>query len=161
MNKFFAILLTALSAITLLSINGCKKSNKTDTDYTSDFTIHAEDETFVSAEDDLVSNEVNTLVETEASFGGRADNTICDATITQSITATTRSLTITYNGQNCAGNRSRTGVVILTLPKERKWKDAGAQLSLTYQNFKITRLPIIIVLYSTEQKPLQMFQAVL
>ena len=47
---------------------------------------------------------------------------------------------LTFNGNNCNGNFTRTGVIILTLPKQKKWKDAGAQLTVTYQAMKITRI---------------------
>ena len=140
MKKNFLILVMSFSAVTLIAINGCKKSAGSEADYTADFTVQSEDQTFVSAEDDAVSNDANTLVESDVEFGGgRTENTICDATITHSTTATTKVLTVTYTGQSCAGNHTRTGMVIITLPKEKRWKDAGAQLSITYQNLKITR----------------------
>jgi hypothetical protein len=140
MKKNVLILIMAFSAITLITVNGCKKSTASEVDYTADFTVQSEDQTFVSAEDDAVSNDANTIVEADSAFSGaRTDNGVCDAVITRSSTTATKVLTITYNGQSCAGNHVRTGVVILTLPKEKRWKDAGAQLSITYQNLKITR----------------------
>lgn len=140
MRKTLIILLMAFSAVSVFTVTGCKKSGNTEPDYTNDFTAQSEDQTFVSTEDDAISNDANALIEVDSSFAGRTENTVCDATITHSSTTTTKTLTITYNGQACNGNHTRTGVVILTLPREKRWKDAGAQLSVTYQNLKITRI---------------------
>jgi hypothetical protein len=138
MKKHFLVATIAI-AITLVSVFSCKKSATTETDYTGDFTVQTQDQTFFSSEDDAVSSDANTLLATDSIFSGRVNNVICDATVERSITATTKVLTITYNGENCDGKRTRTGVVILTLPREKRWRDAGAQLSITYQNLKITR----------------------
>jgi hypothetical protein len=141
MKKNYLILVMAFSAITLFTITGCKKSAADEADYTADFTVQSEDQTFVSAEDDAVSNDANTIIEADTAFaGGRTESSVCDASITRSSTSASKILTITYYGQNCAGKHTRTGVVILTLPKEKRWKDAGAQLSITYQNLKISRV---------------------
>lgn len=51
-----------------------------------------------------------------------------------------KSVTITYNGLNCAGTRTRTGVVKATMPANVKWKDAGAVITVTITNLKITRV---------------------
>ena len=140
MKKRFVSSILAFSVLTLFTISGCKKSAESETDYTSNFSVQTDDQTFFSAEDDAVSNEVNTVLEVDSTFAGRVENTVCHTTITHSSTSTSKILTITYNGLDCSGNRNRTGVVVLTLPKEKRWKEAGAQLSITYNNFSITRV---------------------
>jgi len=49
-------------------------------------------------------------------------------------------VTLTYNGNNCAGTHSRTGNIVISMPANVRWKDAGATLTLTYTNLVITRL---------------------
>jgi hypothetical protein len=51
-----------------------------------------------------------------------------------------RTITITYNGTNCLGTRTRTGVIVVSMAQGTRWKNAGAQVNVTFQNFKITRL---------------------
>ena len=51
-----------------------------------------------------------------------------------------RTITITYNGTNCLGNRTRTGVIVISMAQNVRWKNAGAILNVTFQNFKVTRL---------------------
>ena len=140
MKKKLVLPLIALSVAALFTIGGCKKSTNNETDYSSDFTIQTDEQTFVSSEDDLASNDANAVVEEDTEFaGGRTGNPICGATITRSTTNTSKVLTIAYNGQNCNLGRLRTGEIILTMPKQNRWKDAGSQISLTYKNFKIVR----------------------
>jgi hypothetical protein len=51
-----------------------------------------------------------------------------------------RTITITYNGNNCLVNRTRTGVVKISMAQNVRWKNAGAVITVTFQNLKITRL---------------------
>jgi hypothetical protein len=48
-------------------------------------------------------------------------------------------ITITYHGTNQAGDRDRTGKIILSMAKGAKWKNAGTAVTITYQDLKITR----------------------
>jgi len=73
--------------------------------------------------------------------GGRMEGKpICDASIVVDSTSNPRTITITYDGTNCWGNRSRTGVVTLSMPANMQWKDAGATVTVTISNLKITRV---------------------
>jgi hypothetical protein len=49
-------------------------------------------------------------------------------------------ITITYDGTNCLGNRTRTGTVVISMAQGTKWKDAGAAVTVTFQDLKIKRL---------------------
>jgi hypothetical protein len=51
-----------------------------------------------------------------------------------------RKITITYNGLNCLGNRIRTGVIVISMPANVRWKDAGASITVDFQNYKVTRV---------------------
>jgi len=41
---------------------------------------------------------------------------------------------------NCFGTHTRNGVVVISMPAGQHWKDAGAALTITFQNLKIKRL---------------------
>jgi hypothetical protein len=136
-----------LSVITLsLSVffSACKKDvqSGTNTDTTSQVTTQADDQSMVSEETDAVTNDANTTLESSSSISGREDGIqlICDATVVKDTTTDPKTITITYNGTNCAGNRSRTGVVVISIPAGTHWKNAGAVVTVDYQNLKITRL---------------------
>jgi hypothetical protein len=91
---------------------------------------------------DAAANDINTVLETTAGFSGRGEDIqiICDATVAVDTLSDPRTITITFNGTNCLGNRTRTGVIIVSMAQGVRWKNAGAQLNVTFQNFKITRL---------------------
>jgi hypothetical protein len=67
-------------------------------------------------------------------------NLICDASVTIDTSASPRTITITYNGGNCNLTRTRTGVVVVSVPAGEKWTDKGATVTVSIQNLKITRL---------------------
>jgi len=51
-----------------------------------------------------------------------------------------RTITITYNGSNCFGGRTRTGVIVISMAPGVRWKNAAAVLNVSFQNLKITRV---------------------
>ena len=61
----------------------------------------------------------------------------CDATVTVDTTSALRTITITYAG-NCSGTRTRTGSVIASFSPGFKWSNAGAQITITFNNLTIT-----------------------
>jgi hypothetical protein len=91
---------------------------------------------------DAVANDADATLETTPGFNGRGAQiqTICDATIVVDTLSNPRTITITYNGTNCIGNRTRTGVVVLSMAQGVRWRNAGAVLNVNFQNLKITRL---------------------
>jgi hypothetical protein len=130
-----------LLAVTFIS---CKKEKDTNNNnIESEATTHADDEFRISNELDAVSADANLMLGSENAFSGRSEEVqslICDAIVAIDTTTDPRTITITYNGTNCLGNRTRTGVVILSMPQNVRWNDAGAVVTVTYQNLKITRL---------------------
>jgi hypothetical protein len=127
-------------AATILVVS-CKKNNDDDKDYSSESTTHSDDQNRFSGEMDAAANDINTTLETTAGFAGRGGDiqTICDATIVVDTLSNPRTITITFNGTNCLGNRTRTGVIVVSMAQGVRWKNAGAQLNVTFQNFKVTR----------------------
>ena len=123
----------------------CKKnSSEANADNNTQVTVQTDDQSRVFEETGAISNDVNLTLEASSStITGREMNTqslICDATVGVDTVSNPRKITITYNGANCLGNRSRTGVVVISIAAGVRWKNAGAAISLTYQNLKITRL---------------------
>lgn len=128
----------------LIAFTSCQKeSNPTGNDGEVEAKTHSDDESRFSSEVDAVASEASLLLQNETGFSGRGGSVqslICDATIAVDTASNPRTITITYNGTNCLGNRTRTGVVILSMPQNVRWKNAGATITVTYQNLTITRI---------------------
>ncbi len=108
----------------------------------TEFTTQADDQAFISSEVDAGANDINDAIAAAPALAGRGVNTsaICNATVLIDSVSTPRSVTITYAGNNCVGNRSRYGTIKATFASGTRWKEAGAVLSVTITNLKITRL---------------------
>jgi hypothetical protein len=134
--------LAAVIASSAFLITSCQKNSSSDsTDYTAESSTHSDDQNRVSSEIDAASNDANLVLETTAGFrGGDIQSIICDANITVDTMSNPRTITITYLGTNCLGNRTRTGVIVISMAQGVHWRNAGAQLNVSFQNFKITRL---------------------
>lgn len=140
------ILATSFSIVLL----GCKKDNaNSTTDGTTTATnvqTSSDDLTMVSNESNAVSNDAIAALNGNVTISGRtagADNinmTVCDATITYDTTSSTKTITIVYNGNNCSGNRTRTGTVTIAVPKGQHWKKAGSEVTITIDALTITRV---------------------
>ncbi|CAN5715527.1 hypothetical protein BH11BAC4_BH11BAC4_14620 [soil metagenome] len=141
MKKTLRLIMFASIAFSL-TFTSCKKSDTTTADNT-DLATHSDDQARFDNETDAVNNDANAAVENYNAFAGRPASVLtlpCDASSVLDSTATLRRITITYNGTNCAGTRIRTGVVVLTMPLGQHFRDAGAVLTTTFQNLKITRI---------------------
>jgi hypothetical protein len=130
--------LVAIAAITIgLAMTGCKKSNNTTGDDTTELKAQADDQSRVSNEMDASDNDANTAMNSSLALGGKTSTTatICDASIVLDTISDPHKATITYNGTVCAAspNRTRTGVIVVTIPANKKWKDQGAVLTVTFQ----------------------------
>ena len=135
----FAALIISISFL----FTSCKKDSGADTDYTAESSAHSDDQSRVSLEEDAVANDANAMLEVTSGFTGRGEGVqslICDATVVVDTVSNPRTITITYNGTNCLGNRTRTGVVVISMAQGVRWKNAGAVLTVAIQNLKITRL---------------------
>ena len=130
----------ALALIT--TFTACKKEAQQTEDNATEVQGHSEDQSQVSEDMDEVANDANIALESNPSFGGRLSNTnsICGATAVADTMSNPRTITITYNGNNCAGTHLRTGTVVLSMPANTRWKNAGAAITVSFQNLKIKRL---------------------
>lgn len=125
-----------------IALSSCQKDKSSDVDYTSESTTHSDDQTRFSSENDAAVNDVDLTLETTSGFS-RGDNLqtlICDATIVVDTVSNPRTITITYNGTNCLGNRTRTGVIVISMAQNVRWRNPGAAINVSFQNFKVTRL---------------------
>ena len=139
------ILLYLASALFLVAIfTACKKETGASADNTAEASMQSDDQARVSTEVDAVANDADAALETSTSFTGRYSqaqiNVICDATVVYDSVSNPRSITITYNGGNCWGSRTRSGAVVISMAQGVHWKDAGASITITFQNLKITRV---------------------
>jgi hypothetical protein len=133
----------ALIATTALLFTSCKKENSNTKDVNeAEFTQQSDDQARFTAESDEISDDINAAIESSPALQGRGTRVtaLCNATISIDSISNPRTVTITYNGLNCAGTRSRTGTVVASMPAGVKWKDAGAVLTVTITNLKITRV---------------------
>lgn len=128
----------------LICFTACKKED-TPKDQENEIATHSEDQNYVSNEMDALVNEANIALENDASFSGKMmgqqDMTnICGAVAVSDTTSNPRTITITYNGNNCFSTHHRTGTVTLSMPAGMRWKNPGAVLTITIHNLKIKRL---------------------
>jgi hypothetical protein len=137
--KFLSLQLFIFSLIFIFT--ACKKESSS-ADYTAELSAQSDDQSEFSSETDAVANDADVALETNSFFAARTDRTqtlICDASIAVDTVTNPRTITITYNGTNCIGNRTRTGTVVISMAAGVHWKDAGAAITVAYQNLKITR----------------------
>jgi hypothetical protein len=124
----------------------CKKEKDStpETDYTTETSVHSDDQSRFSGEIDAVANDADLALEVSSGFAGRMTtenlNIICDADVVIDTVSNPRTITITYNGTNCQGSRTRTGVVIVSMNPATRWRNAGAVLNVTFQNLRVTRV---------------------
>ncbi|MGB3153814.1 MAG: hypothetical protein WBB06_04395 [Chitinophagaceae bacterium] len=126
-----------------LSFTSCQKDSATSTDYSAESSTHSDDQSRFSGEVDAVANDADITLESTPGFAGRGEQVqslICDATVVVDTLSNPRTVTITYNGTNCLGTRTRTGVIVISMAQNVRWKNAGAVINLSFQNFKVTRL---------------------
>ena len=149
-NFFLSLIAVALIA------TGCKKNEETITASNSDEEtaqqmVNANDESRVAEENDQIIDEINQVSVNNSRFCGPHIHPIlsghlpCNTTIDSSMASQGR-ITITFNGNNCFGNRMRSGSITLQLPYDgatntvTPWSDAGCMLTVTFNAVAITRL---------------------
>jgi hypothetical protein len=139
----------------------CKKSSNdtSSTPSNADLQTQSDDESRVSQETDASFTDVNTVMTSQATVTGSSESGtirygttvegnnqdtvksyICDAVVTIDTVDNPRTLTITYNGNNCQLTRTRTGSITISMDKGVKWINQGAVVTVKFNNLKITRL---------------------
>src|SRR5215467_6000372 len=140
-TKILVLSATVLFVIAIFS--ACKKDNSSSsTNNTDEASIQSDDQARFSNATDATANDADAALELSPSFSGRLDRsqvTFCNAAAVYDSVSNPRTITITYNGADCFGSTTRTGVVVLSMAQGVHWKNAGAAITITYQNLKITR----------------------
>jgi hypothetical protein len=162
-HVLLATVITASGLIVACSKNNSAGSSNTSSGTTTaDVQTESNDVTQVSNEMDATNNDVNNSLNASTTFSGASYNggatdgrgtvveggggslildlSICDATVTTDTADGLRQIIITYNGTNCWGNRTRTGVIVISIPVGVRWRDSGAVVTVSIQNLKITRI---------------------
>ena len=139
--------LSAFAFSLAIIFTACKKESSTpqQTDVATEVQGHADDQNQISGGLDDVANDADVALESSANFSGRFQQgadvaSVCGATTVVDTASNPHTITITYNGNNCQGTAYRTGTVIISMPKDSKWKNAGATITVSIQNLKIKRL---------------------
>lgn len=121
--------------------SACQKNPANDTDYSNESSIHSDDQSRFSGEMDAVSDDADAALDATPGFSGRGEQIqLCNATVVVDTMSNPRTITITYNGLNCQGNRIRTGVVVISMAQGIRWVNAGAVVNVNIQNLRITRV---------------------
>ncbi|MDI9320792.1 MAG: hypothetical protein QM530_10035 [Phycisphaerales bacterium] len=139
-KQIVRLLLLALSCSAVFG--SCKKDSKTDWVTDTEISTQSDDEHSFSNHVDAIANDVNTGIEAIGSLvTGKITSTLCDATVVFDSTATSRRITITYDGTTtCHPNFTRSGKVIMTIPFSVRWKDSAAVVTIAYDGVKIIRV---------------------
>jgi hypothetical protein len=134
--------LPVLALICFSLFQSCQKTAEvedTSRETETELVANSDDQALVSGEIEAITNELNVPLDKELT-GEAQESLICSASLTYENSGGFKKVTINYNGVDCAGFRTRSGVVIISMPSGIQWKDVGAQLTVTYQNIKISRL---------------------
>ena len=145
-TKIVLVLATALFFVAIFT--ACKKeNNNSKVDDSTEVAVQSDDQSRFSTEMDAVATDADASIENSTGFTGRFSqgqstllDPVCDASVVYDIVSDPRTITITYNGGNCWGARTRTGKVIISMAQAVHWKDQVASLTLTFQDLKITRV---------------------
>jgi hypothetical protein len=158
LSKLFII--TAFTGV----LFSCKKSSSvgsSSTETSTQVATSSDDMSRTSTESDAAFDDVNTAMSAQTSVTGanmtpalhsgiqtlggpgNADTVetgICDAVVTVDTVDNPRTITITYNGNNCALDRTRKGSVVISFVAGTIWRNAGAVVTVNFNNLAITRL---------------------
>jgi hypothetical protein len=150
LQKITSIALIAMIAIGLSTLTSCKKNALT-TETTADSTqAQTDDEVMLSnAMDDGSNDGTASLESSGGSFASRpatapVNDTFplpCHAFWTYDTAAVSGmdSIIITYTGNDCNFGYSRSGKIVLSFAPGFHWQSANAVLTITYENFTVTR----------------------
>lgn len=142
--------LVTMASLTLLAFfTSCKKetaaSTDTDAQTATEITAHSEDYNDVSNSINDADNDINLALEASASISGKMSGSLglngaCNTTLAVDSAANPKTATITYNGNNCIGTYFRSGSIKITAPADMRWRNAGAAVTVQFQDIKFKRL---------------------
>ena len=129
-----------------LVITGCKKKDDIATSSPTPGVTSAQQTQKVSDQNNF-ENECNRAMDdaTDAMQNcskTRSTQSLCNVTVDTTL-ASQGKITLIYSGNDCSNTVSRTGSIVIQLPYNGSvttWTTAGAVASLTFVNYKVTRL---------------------
>jgi hypothetical protein len=138
-RKYLYLFTIALFTSIFFIVNGCKKdstedkNNTTTADDKTVITEHNNDENDVMTANEDVDADINNIFS-----ANKSGINICDATIDNKFIQS-KTITINFNGKTNCHNplKVRTGKIIVQLTNKNHWYEAGAVLTITFNNFKI------------------------
>jgi hypothetical protein len=140
MKKTFVKLSIIALSFGLLFTACSKKKDSTNPDDSNQQATTAADQSDVTTESDQSVNDANTVI------GGSASNERTDGNLAIVIGASIDTTNwnsgkyiITYNGNNLNDTKKRTGTITIQRTVA-KWSVPGSVLTITYNNYKVTKL---------------------
>jgi len=139
----------------------CNKNNNNSNSGQSsaELQTQSDDQTQVTNETDGIADDVNATLSGQSGVtgssvtpgyshgiavqGGNHDTVaslICDAVVIRDTVSNPHTLTISYNGSNCTGTRTRKGTVVVSWGAATHWRDQGATVTVSINNLKVTRV---------------------
>ena len=142
MKKKLSILLFTVMCISL--VTSCKKKEDENESLDPNVQQFNDDSNRYKAESDQADNDINAQLQEIPGFGRVAQSLsspLCGATIDTS-QLSQKIVFFNFDGQTpCfSPSRTRAGQIKAQLTSGNSWADAGSMLTITYINFKITRL---------------------
>ncbi|MEY3344053.1 MAG: hypothetical protein RL090_1737 [Bacteroidota bacterium] len=137
--------LLSLIAVSLMAFSSCRKSDDLPTDLDGNFIQHNADRSFQQDESDQADADINDALKDIPGFGKTAGvsstGPLCGVTIDSSQLAQ-KILFFNFDGVTpCfSPSRTRSGQIKVQLTSGNNWSDINSVLTLTYINFKVTRL---------------------
>ena len=140
-------ILSVFALATIMGISSCKKDESPEQepdqpDVATQIAVHSNDQNRVSSDMDMVVNDIIEKLEETSSFSGKQSGptSICNALAVADTANSIWKITINYTGNNCANTHHRSGVVVVSMPANTRWKNAGATITVAYQNLVVKRL---------------------
>jgi hypothetical protein len=131
-NLFLALSLSLLIG-TVLTLNSCKKES------TEDDSVSAQDAATVMKGVANTADDGSAAAGQISTFTGKTEGLYAALCGVGGIDSSVpHQLTLTYSGSGACFGLIRTGQITVALTSGTHWQDVGAQLTITYNNFKIT-----------------------
>jgi hypothetical protein len=140
MKKLIQVLSLTIIIGAAITLNSCKKETTT----AADDSISAQDNATISKTVDATTDDAAAAAGQVQTFSGKTEgfnsSFFCANTVVDSSNANGpgRTITITYNGADCFGV-IRTGSITIS-SNGTPWRDAGAQLTITFNSLHVTDL---------------------
>lgn len=130
-----------------LAFTSCKKdkasTSPTEDDESSTFAQQSADVNTANNSADMSFDDAENALAPSSLGGAKMASmypNICGASVDTTQITTLQKVVITYTGTSCDGLKNRSGSISVQLTTGNKWKDVGAILTITYNNFKVTTI---------------------